>query len=108
MVVAAPLAPTNVAAGAGVAAGSIVVTWLDASGNESGFTVQRSLLNAAGTTWGAFGNVGTVAANALTGATVSITDTGRISGRTYRYQVRANGVVGNSVYVGPSNSVVAP
>jgi hypothetical protein len=106
--VSAPLAPTNVAAGAGGAAGSIVVTWLDASGNESGFTVQRSLLNAAGTTWGAYANVGTVAANALTGATVSITDTARITGRTYRYQVRANGVVGNSVYVGPSNTVVAP
>jgi hypothetical protein len=80
-----------------------VVTWADASSNESGFTVQRSLLNAAGTTWGAWGNAGTVAANVAT-----FTDTGRITGRQYRYQVRANGVVGNSVYVGPSNAAVAP
>jgi fibronectin type 3 domain-containing protein len=101
--VTAPIAPTNVAAVAGGVAGSLVVNWSDVSNNESGFTVQRSLLNAAGTVWGAFGNVGTVAANVTT-----ITDTGRITGRSYRYQVRANGVVGNSVYVGPSNIIVAP
>lgn len=101
MVVSAPLPPTNVAAAAGAAAGQVVVTWGDASSNESGFTVQRSLLT--GTTWGAWGNAGTVAANVTT-----FTDTGRTTGRQYRYQVRANGVVGNSVFVGPSNAVVAP
>jgi hypothetical protein len=101
--VSVPLAPANVAAAAGAVAGSIVVTWLDNSSNESGFTVQRSLLNAAGTAFGAWINVGTVAANVAT-----ITDTGRITGRTYRYQVRANSAAGNSAYVGPSNSVVAP
>ena len=101
--VAAPLPPNTVAANAGAAAGQVVVTWADASNNESGFTVQRSLLNAAGATWGAWGNAGTVAANVTT-----FTDTGRIAGRQYRYQVRANGVVGNSVYTGPSNAVVAP
>jgi hypothetical protein len=103
MVVSAPLPPTTVAATAGPAAGQVTVTWADASSNESGFTVQRSLLNAAGTTWGAMGTAGTVAANVTT-----FTDTARLTGRTYRYQVRANGVVGNSIYVGPSNTVVAP
>lgn len=103
MDVTAPLAPTTVAAAAGAVAGQVVVTWVDASSNESGFTVQRSLLNTAGTLWGAWGNAGTVAANVTT-----FTDTGRITGRQYRYQVRANGVVGNSVFVGPSNAVVAP
>jgi hypothetical protein len=103
MVVAAPLPPTTVAAAPGLVAGQITVTWADASSNESGFTVQRSLLNVAGTTWGAMGTAGTVAANVTT-----FTDTARLTGRQYRYQVRANGVVGNSIYVGPSNTVVAP
>jgi hypothetical protein len=103
MSVAAPLAPTNVAASAGAVAGAVVVSWADASNNESGFRVERSLLNPAGTAWLAWGFVGTAAANQTT-----ITDTGRITGRTYRYQVRANGFVGNSVFAGPSNSVVAP
>jgi hypothetical protein len=102
-----PLAPTNVAAAAGPTAGSIVVSWVDASDNESGFTVQRSSLNANGT-WGAWGNAGNVTANALTGATVTFTDTGRNTGRTYRYQVRASNAVGSSAFTGPSNNVVAP
>jgi hypothetical protein len=109
MSVTAPLAPTGITASPGVTTGSIKVNWVDASSNESGFIVQRSLLNTAGTTWGAYANVGTtVPAKALTGSTVTITDTGLTKGRSYRYQVRANGVVGNSAYVGPSNVVVAP
>jgi hypothetical protein len=102
MVVAAPLPPTTVAAAAGPAAGQATVTWVDASSNESGFTVQRSLMAANGT-FGAWANAGTVAAGVQT-----FLNTGLTTGRTYRYQVRANGVVGNSIYVGPSNTVVAP
>lgn len=99
---AIPLAPTAISAAAGAAPGSIVITWTQASNNESGFTVQRSL-RALNGNWGAWGNVGTVAANVTT-----LTDTGRISGRTYRYQVRANSALGNSVFTGPSANVVAP
>jgi FtsP/CotA-like multicopper oxidase with cupredoxin domain/fibronectin type 3 domain-containing protein len=100
---AAPAAPTGLAAAKGTAAGSIVVTWADASNNEAGFTVQRSVLNANGTTWGAWGNAGTVAAG-----TQTFTDTARTTGRTYRYQVRANNALGSSVWVGPTANVVAP
>ncbi len=98
---AAPPAPANVGAVAGADAGSIKVSWTDTSSNESGFTVRRSQLT--GTTWGAWGTAGTAAANITT-----ITDTGRTTGISYRYQVRANSVAGNSAYVGPTNTVVAP
>jgi hypothetical protein len=94
-----PALPTNVIATPGDALGvltpgSITVTWAEASNSQNGYTVQRSLLNAAGTVWGAWGNVGTVAANVNT-----ITDAARISGRTYKYQVRANSALGNSGFV---------
>jgi titin len=101
MVVGIPTAPTIGTAVAG-AAGSISVNWVDNSSNESGFTVQRSLMAVNGT-WGAWANAGTVAAGVQT-----FLNTGLTTGRSYRYQVRANGVVGNSIYVGPSNTVVAP
>jgi FtsP/CotA-like multicopper oxidase with cupredoxin domain len=96
MVVSAPLPPTKVAA-----AGSATVTWVASSSNESGFTVQRSQMATNGT-WGTYRNVGTVTAGVQT-----FLDTGLVAGRVYLYQVRANGVVGNSAYVGPSNAVVA-
>jgi FtsP/CotA-like multicopper oxidase with cupredoxin domain len=102
MVVGVPAVPT-IGTATQDAVGSIIVNWTDNSSNESGFTVQRSMLNTAGTNWGAMGTAGAVAANVTT-----FTDTARQTGRTYRYQVRANGVVGNSAYVGPSNQVVAP
>jgi FtsP/CotA-like multicopper oxidase with cupredoxin domain len=94
-----PALPTNVIATPGDALGvltpgSITVTWAEVSNSQNGYTVQRSLLNAAGTVWGAWGNVGTVAANVNT-----ITDAARISGRTYKYQVRANSALGNSGFV---------
>ena len=101
---AVPLAPSNVGASAGTVAGTINVTWTDNSNNESGFTVQRSLLSTGAIpTWGAWGAAGTVGVNVTT-----FQDTGRITGRSYRYQVRANSVVGNSLFVGPTNTVVAP
>ncbi len=99
-----PAAPTVVAAVQGaVGSGQIIVNWTDNSNNETGFTVQRSLLAANGLTWGNPVNAGTVAAG-----TTSFTDIGLTIGRTYRYQVRANGAVGNTLFVGPSNAVVAP
>jgi hypothetical protein len=101
LVVGVPAAPTIGAAVAG-AAGSISVNWVDNSSNESGFTVQRSLMAVNGT-WGAYANAGTVAAGVQT-----FLDVARTTGRSYRYQVRANGVVGNSLFVGSSNTVIAP
>jgi FtsP/CotA-like multicopper oxidase with cupredoxin domain len=102
MDVSAPVPPTGVTAVAGTPVGQIAVSWVDASSNESGFTIQRSQMSALGV-WGAWANAGTVAAGVQT-----FTDIGRTTGRSYRYQVRANGVVGNSVWVGPSTTVIAP
>ena len=102
MDVSAPVPPTGVTAVAGALAGQNAVTWVDASSSESGFTVQRRQLGALGV-WGAWANAGTVAAGVQT-----FLDTGRTTGRSYQYQVRANGVVGNSAWVGPSATVIAP
>ena len=95
-------APTGVAAVVGaVGSRAIRVNWTDASNNETGFTIQRSQL--VGGVWSAYAIVGNVAANATT-----FNNTGLTTGRSYRYQVRANGVVGNSAYVvATPNPVVA-
>ena len=97
------VAPVGVAAVAG-AARSISVNWTDNSTNESGFTVQRCLMNTALTACGAWGTVGTVGAN----ITTFPNSAGLTTGRSYRYQVRANGAAGSSLYAGPSNPVMAP
>ena len=81
---------------------SITVKWT-ASLNATGYTVQRCQMNTALTACGAWANAGTVAANITT-----LTSTGLTTGRSYRFQVRANGAAGNSVYSAPSNTVVAP
>jgi large repetitive protein len=97
---AIPAAPASVVSAQG-APGSIVVSWVETSNNETGFTVQRSRLVLG--IWTAWANVGTVAANVTT-----LTDAGLISGRTYRYQVRANSLTGNSVFTGPSADAIVP
>jgi hypothetical protein len=108
-VMIAPDAPNSVVAVPGSAAGTMTVTWADASTTMSGFTVQRSLLSTRRgvSSWGGWTSVGTVAAGVL-----SLTDTGLTSGATYRYQVRANSVLGNTAYVTSTNTltggVVAP
>jgi hypothetical protein len=101
--VVAPLAPTSVKAVAGGTGSQLVtVTWTDASSNETGFTVQRAPVT--GGVVGAFANIGNVAAGVQTFA-----DTTGRQGRVYQYQVRANGVVGNSAYVVASTvPVTAP
>ncbi|MBS1159162.1 MAG: Fibronectin type domain protein [Proteobacteria bacterium] len=96
----APDAPINPAAIPG-APGSIVVYWTDASNNESGFTIQRRRVVAG--IPGIWSNAGAVAA----GVTV-FTNSGLSRGAVYQYQVRANGVVGNSPYVGPTAGVTVP
>ncbi len=99
---AVPAAPTALTAVRGAARGSIVVNWTDASNNEASFTVQRSTRNILGV-WSAWANAGTLAAG-----TQTFTDTGRITGTSYRYQIRATNALGSSVWVGPTAAVVAP
>ena len=99
--VVAPSAPTTVAATAGAAnSGRVTLTWADAPKNASSYTVQRATVT--GGVVGGFNTVATVAVGAQT-----YLDTGRTAGRSYQYQVRANGVVGNSAYIA-SNTVIAP
>jgi hypothetical protein len=98
-----PAAPTAVKTVAG-AAGSqrITVNWTDASSNETGFTVQRATVT--GGVVGGFSSVRTVAAGEQT-----YLDTNVTSGRTYQYQVRANGAALSSAYTVASTSpVLAP
>jgi hypothetical protein len=99
--VSVPLAPTSVAAVSGIPGSrTITVKWTDAPLNATNYTVQRATV--IGGVAGVYGNVGTVAVGIQT-----FVDNNRTSGRTYQYQVRANGVIGNSVFV-VSNPVVAP
>jgi HAMP domain-containing protein len=91
--VAAPAAPTAVNAVAG-AVGSFAVTvkWTDALVNATSYTVQRATVT--GGVVGAFGTVGTVLPGVQT-----FLNTGLRAGRSYQYQVRANGGAGNSAFV---------
>ena len=98
--VAAPAAPTTLVATA--ASGTqINLTWADASTNETGFQIERSLTTATG-----FTLVATTAANA-----VSFSNTGLTAGTRYFYRIRAVNATGNSAYTAEANataSLVAP
>jgi hypothetical protein len=96
-----PAAPTGVSAVAGAAGSQLVtVSWTDASFNETGFTIQRATVTNG--VVGAYSNAGNVAAGVVT-----FRDTNNLTrGRSYQYQVRANGVAGNSAYTVASTSPV--
>ena len=83
---AAPAAPTGLIATA-VSRTQINLTWVDASGNETGFKVERSTN---GTT---FSQIGAVGANVK-----SYSSTGLSKGKTYWYRVRATNASGDSAY----------
>jgi hypothetical protein len=88
-----PAAPASVAA-ANKADGSALVSWQDASTNESSFEVRRETWNAKRSIWGSLMVVGTVPAN--------MTNIVDLSGNgTYRYSVRAVNTGGASGLVGP-------
>ena len=88
----APSAPTN--CGASAQAGlQISVTWTDASNNEDGFRLERSVSG------GAFATLTTVGAGVT-----SYLDTGLTDGTQYTYRVIASNTVGDSA---PSNSASA-
>jgi hypothetical protein len=77
-----PYQPASLTASQGSSAGSIQLTWMDRSSNESGFEIYRKDGTCASTnTWA---KVATVAANKTTW-----TDSGRTSGSTYSYKIRA-------------------
>jgi len=94
-----PAAPTTLAATA-VSSTQINLTWVDASTNETGFQIERSLTTGTG-----FTLVTTTAANA-----VSFSNAGLTAGTKYFYRIRAINAGGNSAYTAEANAttVVAP
>jgi fibronectin type 3 domain-containing protein len=88
-----PAAPTSLSAPSS-SLNSINLTWNDASTNETGFRIERSLSSGTG-----YSLVTTTAANAT-----SFTDTGLSSGTKYYYRVNAINAGGQSDY---SNEVNA-
>ena len=88
-----PSAPTNLQATA--ASSSVInLTWNDASGNETGFQIERK--TGAG---GTYALIVTTAANATT-----YSDTGVVEGTTYFYRVRTVNGAGNSAYSNEANA----
>ena len=81
-----PAAPSNVTA-TPVSSSQINLAWTDASGDETGFAVERA---ASG---GAWGSVTTVGANAT-----SYADTGLAPSTSYQYRVKAVNAAGGSAY----------
>jgi plastocyanin len=82
----APASPTNLKAD-GQSATEVVLTWTDASSNETGFRIERRTLT------GAYQEVGTVGAN-----TTSFVAGGLSSGTFYIFRVRAQNATGNSAF----------
>jgi len=100
---AAPTAtPSNLTAGA-VSSSEIRLSWKDNSTNESLFKVERK------TGSGAFAQIGTAAARAGTGSSITYSDTvGLAPDVTYTFQVRATGPLGDSGYSGQASTTTAP
>lgn len=94
-----PTAPTTLVATA-ASANQINLTWVDASNNETGFRIERSLSSSTG-----FALVTTTAAN-----TTSFSNTGLTANTQYFYRVRATNAVGSSAFTPVVNAitVVAP
>jgi probable HAF family extracellular repeat protein len=92
--VGGPPAAPSALAGAVLSPSRIRLDWTDNSGNEAGFTVQRSLVGPRG---GGFVVVAQVRANVTT-----YTDTTFTAGKIYRFRVRAC----NSAGVSPWSSTI--
>mgnify|MGYP000139971309 CR=1 FL=1 len=92
-VTSGPRNPSELAITAQTSATNAQLSWQDNAGDETGYRVERKT-NAGG----AYGTVGTLAANAM-----SFTDAGPFTqGNVYFYRVIATGAAGDSV---PSNEV---
>ncbi len=89
---ATPAAPNTLKATA-LSRTQIRIDWVDASGNETGFKIERS------TNGTSFTQVATVGANVTT-----FTDSGLTKNRNYNYRVRATNGAGDSAY---SNTATA-
>jgi GDSL-like Lipase/Acylhydrolase family/Secretion system C-terminal sorting domain/Fibronectin type III domain len=87
LLVAQPQAPTNLTAST-LSATSIVLNWTDASTNETGFQIERSLTDGSG-----FSLVATTAANTTTYISAGLT-----SGKQYFYRIRSTNGAGSSGY----------
>ena len=88
----APTAPSDLTATA-TGSSTIDLAWTDASSDETGFKIERSLNGSTGWT-----QIGTAAADAT-----SYSDTGLSSGTAYYYRVRAYNTYGNSAYSASAN-----
>ncbi|MFM8911394.1 MAG: fibronectin type III domain-containing protein, partial [Flammeovirgaceae bacterium] len=75
----------------------INLTWVDASNNETGFQIERSLTSGTG-----FTLLKNTSAN-----TTSFSDTGLAADTRYFYRVRAFNAVGNSAYTAQASSTTA-
>ncbi len=82
-----PNPPTGLAATA--TQGTIELTWVDNSSNETGFSIERN----DGPTFSGFVEIDTTGINVT-----AFTDTSLTQGVTYRYRVRAFNASGNSAY----------
>ena len=93
---ASPAAPTDI--GAVNSSGQIVLTWRDASNNETGFTIERS--SDSGSTWQAI--PATLAAGSLT-----FTDSTVAAGSSVMYRIKALNEFGGSAWL-VSGTVTIP
>ncbi|MBN1675658.1 MAG: fibronectin type III domain-containing protein [Kiritimatiellae bacterium] len=82
-----PAAPTSLAASA-TSSTMITLTWVDNSGNETGFKIDRRTSGTS--TWD---RIAEPAAN-----TTAYSDSGLVADTTYYYMVKAYNAAGNSVY----------
>jgi hypothetical protein len=92
---AASLAPTGLSAAPGTGAGTINISWTDASDTEELFAIERK--TGAG---GAYTQIATVGPNIT-----AYSDSGRTTGTTYYYRVRANNGCVYSAYSNEANAV---
>jgi hypothetical protein len=94
-----PAAPTSLTASQATPTSNVVVTFIDGSANETGFTIQRSVNGAA------FAPKATATSRTGTGSTVTYTDprttfpTPPGTPWTVNYRVRADNPMGSSAWV---------
>lgn len=94
---APPVAPATLTATA-ASSTQINLTWQDASGNETGFQIERSLTSQQG-----FVLIQTVSAN-----TTAYSDTGLTEGTLYYYRVSAINDAGSSAYTPQASAITLP
>lgn len=88
-----PAAPSNLTAKA-TGCNSILLNWIDNSGNETNFDLRRATSQN-----GTYSTIATLPAN-----TTTYTNTGLTNGRKYFYKVRAKNTAGNSSYTNTASA----